>query len=274
MNIDLSINPELVIDILTRFIRAEITRTGLQHAVLGLSGGIDSAVVAYLAVRALGAENVLTVRMPYKTSSQDSLDHAQLVIDDLKMPALTIPITDMADGLITREPEMSSMRKGNIMARCRMIVLYDQSEAFKGLVVGTGNKTELMLGYTTLFGDSASAINPLGDLYKTQVWDLSAYLGIPDELVSKQPSADLWVGQTDEEELGLSYRMADEVLYYLVDERRGPDELSAMGYEISVVEHIQSLIIRNQFKRLPPVIAKVGSRSVNADFRYPRDWKM
>jgi NAD+ synthase len=173
MNIDLSINTELVRSLLTRFIHSEITRTGFKRAVLGISGGIDSALVAYLAVEALGAENVLGVRMPYKSSSQDSLDHAQLVIDDLKMPSLTIPITEMADGLIDKFPEMSNMRKGNIMARCRMVTLYDQSEAFKGLVVGTGNKTEILLGYSTLYGDSALALNPIGELYKAQIRKLS-----------------------------------------------------------------------------------------------------
>ena len=146
MNIDLSINTDLVRELLTRFIRTEITRTGFSRGVIGLSGGVDSALAAFLAVEALGPENVLAVRMPYKSSSQDSLDHAQMVIDQLKMPSLTIPITEMADGLINRFPEMSAMRKGNIMARCRMITLYDQTEAFKGLAIGTGNKTEIMLG--------------------------------------------------------------------------------------------------------------------------------
>lgn len=173
MEIDLSVNTDLVNNLLTRFIRSEITRTGYSKAVLGLSGGIDSALVAYLAVEALGAENVLCVRMPYKTSSQDSLDHAQLIIDELNVPSLTIPITEMADGLIDKYPDMSKMRKGNIMARCRMITLYDQSEAFKGLVLGTGNKTESLLGYSTIFGDAACAINPIGDLFKTQVRQLS-----------------------------------------------------------------------------------------------------
>jgi len=272
MNIDLSINPELVIDILTRFIRAEITRTGLQHAVLGLSGGIDSAVVAYLAVRALGAENVLTVRMPYKTSSQDSLDHAQLVIDDLKMPALTIPITDMADGLITREPEMSSMRKGNIMARCRMIVLYDQSEAFKGLVVGTGNKTEILLGYSTLFGDSAHAINPIGDMYKAQIRQLARAVGVPQPILDKPPSADLWSGQTDEAELGFTYEQADKLLFLLVDQRYSPEECLEAGFDEKFVQTVVRRIRRNHFKRVMPPVAKITSRSVGYDFLYLRDW--
>ncbi len=272
MNIDLSINPELVRDILTRFIRSEITRTGITHAVLGLSGGIDSAVVAYLAVQALGAENVLAVRMPYKSSSQDSLEHAQLVIDDLKMPSLTIPITDMADGLISREPEMSDMRKGNIMARCRMIVLYDQSEAFKGLVVGTGNKTEILLGYSTLYGDSAHAINPIGDMYKAQIRQLAKAVGVPQPIIDKAPSADLWSGQTDEAELGFTYEQADQLLFLLVDQRYSPQECVEAGFDEAFVQTVVRRIRRNHFKRVMPPVAKITSRSVGYDFLYLRDW--
>jgi NAD+ synthase len=272
MNIDLSINPDLVLGILTRFIRSEITRTGLERAVLGLSGGIDSAVVAYLAVRALGAGNVLAVRMPYKTSSQDSLDHAQLVIDDLKMPSLTIPISDMADGLISRVPDMSDMRKGNIMARCRMIVLYDQSEAFKGLVVGTGNKTEILLGYSTLYGDSAHAINPIGDMYKAQIRQLASAVGVPQPILDKPPSADLWSGQTDEAELGFTYDQADKLLFLLVDQRYSPEECVEAGFDEKFVQTVVRRIRRNHFKRVMPPVAKITSRSVGYDFLYIRDW--
>jgi NAD+ synthase len=272
MNIDLSINTDLVRHILTRFIRAEITRTGITRAVLGLSGGIDSALVAYLSVEALGAENVLAVRMPYKTSSQNSLDDAQLVIDDLKMPSLTITITDMADGLISREPDMSNMRKGNIMARCRMIVLYDQSEAFKGLVVGTGNKTEILLGYSTLFGDSAHAINPIGDLYKAQIRQLSRAVGVPAPILDKAPSADLWSGQTDEAELGFTYEEADKLLFLLVDQRYSPEECVEAGFDPKFVEVVTRRIRRNHFKRVMPPVAKITGRSVGYDFLYFRDW--
>ncbi|RPI81130.1 MAG: NAD(+) synthase, partial [Chloroflexi bacterium] len=169
---NLSINTSLARKILTGFIRTEITRAGFQHAVLGLSGGVDSTLSCYLAAEALGPENVLAVRMPYRTSSSDSLEHAQMVIDTLGVQSLTVPITEMVEPIFERFPDMSQMRKGNAMARARMIVLYDQSEAFRGLVVGTGNKTEILLGYTTLFGDSANALNPIGDLYKTQVRQL------------------------------------------------------------------------------------------------------
>ena len=272
MEISLSINTDLVRHILTRFIRSEITRTGLTRAVLGLSGGIDSALVAYLDAEALGAENVLTVRMPYKSSSQNSLDDAQQVIDDLKVPALTIPITEMADGLISREPEMSAMRKGNIMARCRMIVLYDQSEAFKGLVVGTGNKTEILLGYSTLFGDSAHAINPIGDLYKAQIRQLAKALGVPQAILDKAPSADLWSGQTDEAELGFTYDDADRLLFLLVDQRYSPEECVEAGFDEKFVQTVVRRVRRNQFKRVMPPVAKITGRSVGYDFLYFRDW--
>lgn len=272
MDIDLSINTHLVREMLTRFIHTEITRTGLSRGVLGLSGGIDSALVAYLAVEALGAENLLVVRMPYKSSSQDSLDHAQLVIDDLKMPSLTIPITEMADGLIDKFPEMSNMRQGNIMARCRMITLYDQSEAFKGLVIGTGNKTEILLGYSTLYGDSAHALNPIGDMYKAQIRQLSRAVGVPQPIIDKAPSADLWAGQTDEQELGFTYEEADKLLFLLVDQRYSPDECVEAGCEPKFVESVVKRIRRNQFKRVMPPVAKITSRTPGYDFLYLRDW--
>ena len=207
---DLSIDTELARKILTGFIQTEISRAGFKRAVLGLSGGLDSALTCYLCAEALGPDSVMAVRMPYRTSSQDSLDHAQLVIDALGIRSLTIPITEMVDPLIDRFPKMENRRKGNIMARERMIILFDQSEDFKGLVVGTGNKTEILLGYSTLYGDSACAINPLGDLYKTQVRQLSAAMGVPQPLIDKAPSADLWIGQTDETELGFTYEEVDK----------------------------------------------------------------
>jgi NAD+ synthase len=272
MNIDLSINTDLVRDLLTRFIHTEITRVGLNHAVLGISGGIDSALVAALAAAALGPENVLAIRMPYKSSSQDSLDHAQLVIDWLKIPSLTIPITAMADGLINQFPDMSNMRKGNIMARCRMVTLYDQSESFKGLVIGTGNKTEILLGYSTLYGDSAHAINPIGDLYKAQIRELSRAVGVPDVIIDKAPSADLWVGQTDEQELGFTYEQADRLLFLLVDQRYSPDECLEAGFDKNFINTVVNRIRRNHFKRVMPPVAKISSRTVGYDFLYIRDW--
>ena len=272
MEINLSIDPELVRKILTEFIRSEITRVGFSRAVVNLSGGIDSAVSFVLAAEALGPQNVLAIRLPYKTSSADSLEHAQMLIDQSGCPSVTIPITEMADSLIAREPGMSEIRKGNIMARARMIVAYDQSEAFKGLVVGTGNKTEILLGYTTLYGDSACALNPIGDLYKTQVRQLARALGIPEPIIAKPPSADLWAGQTDEGELGFTYAEVDKLLYLLVDQRYRPEECVEAGFDEKFVRQVFERVRKNQFKRVLPPIAKLSSRTVGYDFLYLRDW--
>jgi NAD+ synthase len=272
MEINLSIDPELVRKILTEFIRSEITRVGFSRAVVNLSGGIDSAVSFVLAVEALGPQNVLAIRLPYKTSGTDSLEHAQMLIDQFGSPSVTIPITEMTDPLITREPGMSEIRKGNIMARVRMIVAYDQSEAFKGLVVGTGNKTEILLGYTTLYGDSACALNPIGDLYKSQVRQLAGVLGIPEPIIAKPPSADLWTGQTDEGELGFTYKEVDKLLYLLVDQRYRPEECVEAGFDEKFVRQVFERVRKNQFKRILPPIAKLSSRTVGYDFLYLRDW--
>jgi NAD+ synthase len=257
MKVDLTIDTRHVKQILTDFIRTETHNAGLKRAVVGLSGGIDSALACWLAAEALGAPNVLAVRMPYKTSSQESLEHAQLVIDALGVQSLTIPITEMAEPLINRFPEMSPVRKGNIMARTRMIILFDQSAAFGGLVVGTGNKTEGLLGYTTLYGDSACGFNPLGDLYKTQVRQLSRALGIPDVIITKPPTADLWVGQTDEGELGYTYAEVDQLLYLLVNQGFTNEECVAAGFSNKFVDAVILRMQRNQFKRQLPPIAKV-----------------
>jgi len=270
--IDLNINTDLAKTILTGFISSEINRAGFERAVVGLSGGIDSALSCYLAAEALGPENVLAVRMPYKTSSIDSLEDAQHVINDTGVQSLTVPITDMVDPLFERFPDANDMRKGNIMARARMIVLYDQSEAFGGLVVGTGNKTEILLGYSTLFGDSACALNPIGDLYKTQVRQLSRALGVPGQIVDKPPSADLWVGQTDEDELGFTYEEADQLLYLLVDQRYSPEECIEAGFAEAFVHDIIGRVRRNHFKRILPPIAKLTNRTIGYDFLYLRDW--
>jgi NAD+ synthase len=272
MDIDLTINTELARTILVGFVHSEITRTGFQRAVVGLSGGIDSALACVLAVEALGPENVLAVRLPYKSSSPDSLEHAQILIDQLGVPSKTIDITPMTDPLIELESGMSNVRKGNILARERMIVLYDQSEDFKGLVVGTSNKTEILLGYSTLYGDAASAINPIGDLYKTHVRQLSRAMRIPAAIVDKPPSADLWVGQTDEGELGFTYEQADRLLYLLVDQRYSPQEAIEAGFDEKLVKLVVERVRRYQFKRMMPPIAKLSNRTIGYDFLYLRDW--
>jgi NAD+ synthase len=274
MNSDqkLYIDPELTRTILKTFLRDEIRKVGFEKAVIGLSGGIDSAVSCYLTVQAIGAHNVLAVRMPYKTSSSESLEHAQQVIDALGVPSETIAITQMVDPYPDLDPEMSNVRRGNVMARQRMIVLYDRSAATRALVIGTSNKTELLLGYGTLFGDMASAVNPIGDLYKTQVRQLAQHLGVPQAIIDKAPSADLWAGQTDEDEMGLTYTDADRLLVLLIDERFTPDEAIAAGFDATLVERVWRMVRVNHFKRRGPVIAKLSSRTIGVDFNYLRDW--
>ncbi len=269
---DLGINTNLARQILTGFIHSELSRAGFSRAVIGLSGGIDSALSCYLAAEALGAKNILAIRMPYRTSSQESLDHAQMIIDELGVESLTIPITPMVQPYLDQNPEINSFRAGNIMARMRMIVLYDHSAAFNGLVVGTSNKTEILLGYSTLWGDSACALNPLGDLYKTQLRQLSRDMHIPDVIVSKPPTADLWLGQTDEAELGFTYADVDPLLYLLVDERYTPQECVAAGFDEGFVNKVVERIRRNHFKRVLPPIAKISNRTIGYDFLYLRDW--
>ena len=272
MNVDLTINTDVAHRILTGFIKSEVTRVGYSRAVIGLSGGIDSALSFVLAVEALGKENVLAVRMPYKSSSPDSLEHAEVLIEQFESPSETVEITDMVEPLFANDPNMSKQRKGNIMARERMIVLYDCSETFKGLVIGTSNKTELLLGYSTLWGDMASALNPIGDLYKTQVRQLSRSLGIPSAIIDKPPSADLWLGQTDEGELGFTYDEVDQLLYLLVDQRYSAKECIEEGFDEKFVHLVIGRVRRNQFKRMMPPIAKLSNRTIGYDFLYLRDW--
>jgi NAD+ synthase len=270
--IDLTINPDLTIKILTGFIKTELNRVGFKRTLMGVSGGIDSAVSLYLSAKALGPENVLAVRMPYRTSPQDTLEDAQAMIDDLGVQSMTVEITEMVDPLINHYENMTKLRAGNIMARMRMIVLYDQSVPFKGLVMGTSNKTEMLLGYSTIFGDSAAALQPIGDLYKTQVRQLAKALGVPDKVLQKAPSADLWAGQTDEGELGFTYAEVDKLLYLLVDQRYRPEDCVEEGFDQAFVERVMELMRRNHFKRVMPPIAKLSQRTIGYDFLYLRDW--
>jgi NAD+ synthase len=270
--IDLTINTDVARQILTGFIKSEVTRVGYSRAILNLSGGLDSALSCALAVEALGSENVLVLRLPYRTSSPDSLEHGQLMIDKFRVQSETIDITDMVDPLIQRDPKMSDKRKGNIMARARMIALYDLSEEFKGLPIGSSNKTEILLGYTTMWGDMASAVNPIGDLYKTQVRQLARSLEIPDVIIDKAPSADLWVGQTDEGELGFTYEEVDRLLFLIVDQRYSAQECIEEGFDEIFVHSVIARMRRNQFKRMMPPIAKLSNRTIGYDFLYLRDW--
>jgi NAD+ synthase len=228
--------------------------------------------VAYLAVKALGPQNVLAVTMPYKTSSDETRDDSQTVIAALGVQTLEVPITPQIDAYFGAFSQASRMRLANKCARERMTILYDHSAAFEGLVLGTSNKTELLLGYGTQFGDMASAINPIGDLYKTQLRQLAAHLGVPKQILDKAPSGDLWVGQTDEGELGFTYAEVDRLLVLLVDRRWQPAQLIEIGFDPKFIDRVLQIIRRNQYKRRLPVIAKLTHRTVDRDFRYPRDW--
>jgi NAD+ synthase len=265
-------NPPLVRRILTAFIANEVRKVGIERVVVGLSGGVDSAVSCMLAAEALGPRNVLAIKMPYKASSPESLLHADAVIERAGVESLRIEITAQVDVYFERFPDANNMRRGNKMARERMTILYDQSARWQALVLGTSNKTELLLGYGTLHGDMASALNPIGDLYKTQVWALAEAIGVPEEIVCKQPSADLWAGQTDEAELGFGYREVDVLLYMMVDLRYSRAELQAAGFPDAFVRRVTDMVRHSQFKRRLPVIAKISNRTIDRDFRYARDW--
>lgn len=268
----LALNPELVQDLLVRFIKDETQSAGFDRGVIGLSGGVDSALVAALMSKALGRDETLAVVMPYRESSKESVEDAAFVAKELGIRTEIVDISPMADAWFSQATGSDKVRRGNVLARLRMIVLYDISAREQALVVGTSNKTELLLGYGTLHGDMASAINPLGDLYKTQVWELAKAMKLPERVVSKKPTADLWVGQTDEGELGFSYEQVDRLLYLMVDERRKEEELLALGFDRGFIRRVQDMMRKNQFKRRPPVIAKISYRTVNVDFRYVRDW--
>jgi NAD+ synthase len=265
-------NPPLVRRILTRFIANEVRKVAVDRVVVGLSGGVDSAVSAMLAAEALGPENVLGIEMPYRTSSAESLQHADAVVAVSGIEREKIEITPQIDAYFERFADADRTRRGNKMARERMTILYDHSARWKALVLGTSNKTELLLGYGTLHGDMASAINPIGDLYKTQVWALAEHIGVPAQIVRKQPSADLWTGQTDEAELGFGYREVDELLYMMVDQRYSTAELIAAGFPEAFVRRVTEMVRGSQFKRRLPVIAKISNRTIDRDFRYARDW--
>jgi NAD+ synthase len=268
----LVLNTDIVGDVLVRFVRDETSAAGFTKGVIGLSGGVDSALSAALSVKALGQENTIGVILPYRESSPESVDDARLVARHLGIRVDVQDISAMADAYFAAAGGMDRVRRGNVLARLRMIVLYDVSARERALVIGTSNKTELLLGYGTLHGDMASAINPLGDLYKTQVWQLAGAVGLPARVVEKPPTADLWAGQTDEGELGFSYRDVDRLLFAMVDERRSEEELVRLGFDRAFVRRVQGMIQRSQFKRRPPLIAKVSYRTVNVDFRYVRDW--
>jgi len=233
---------------------------------------VDSSLVAGLAAKALGHQNVIGVAMPYRLSNPQSQADAEVVAKRFEIQLRVVEITPQVDAYFERHPDAGDARRGNKMARERMSVLYDQSSAENALVVGTSNKTELLLGYGTIFGDMASALNPLGDLYKSQVWQLAAHVGVPQQVISKAPSADLWEGQSDEQELGFSYPVVDQLLFNLVDRRVTAEELVEMGHDRDFVDAVIKRVRINQYKRRPPIIAKLSARTIDREFRYPRDW--
>lgn len=268
----LAIDNQLVSELLVGFIRDEVRKVGFHQAVVGVSGGVNSALVLALCARALEPPNVHAVLMPYRTSAQSSADDALAICDVLGVAYQIIEISPAIDAYFGNQRDASRARKGNKMARERMAVLYDLSFAHDALVVGTSNKTELLLGYGTVHGDMAHAINPIGDLYKTQVFSLASFLGIPEQILNKPPSADLWEGQSDESDLGFTYAEVDALLFHLVDERFGLEEMRELGFDQELVEKVLGLVRGSQYKRRMPVIAKVGPRTINREFRYPRDW--
>jgi len=253
MKIDL----ELTKNKLVSFIRDEASKIGVDKLILGLSGGIDSALSAALASEAIGGENVYSFALPYKNSSQASMDDAVKVAEAFKLNFDVIEITDMVDPYFAKNEDISKLRMGNVMARQRMICLFDMSAKFGGIVLGTSNKSEILLGYGTLHGDLAAAINPLGELYKTHVWELSSYLGVPQSVIDKKPTADLWEGQTDEDELGFGYLEVDKLLYQIAEEKCDKQKLMAMGYAEDFIDDVTDRIAKNRFKGLGTVIAKL-----------------
>jgi NAD+ synthase len=268
----LAINPELVRGILVGFIQNEVRKVDFERVVVGLSGGVDSSLVATLAAQALGPKNVLGVIMPYRLSDPKSRADALEVVKQLGIEHMEVDISPQIDAYFERFPEADQKQRGNKMARERMTILYDRSWTWRALVIGTSNKTELLLGYGTIYGDMASAINPLGDLYKTQVWQLADAVGVPTAIVQKAPSADLWAGQSDETELGFQYRMIDQLLYFFVERRYSVEDLKRQGFDEAFVSDIMRRVRENQYKRRLPLIAKLTSRTIDRDFRYPRDW--
>lgn len=267
----LALDAALATEWLVSFLRAEFRRRTFTKGVVGMSGGVDSAVTGFLTARALGAENTVAVRMPYRTSSPQSLEHAQLVIDALGTESRTIDVTAAVDGYLTNEPDADASRRGNVMARMRMIALFDLSAKYHALPVGTGNKTERLFGYFTWHADDSPPINPLGDLFKTQVWELARYLGVPDVIISKPASADLIQGQTDEGDFGIAYQRADEILNWLLSGYQ-PAELVARGFDAAEVELVRRRLASTHWKRRLPTVAMLSPTAIGESYLRPVDY--
>ena len=276
---ELAIDTDVARRVIAGFIRGQLHQAGFERCVLALSGGIDSGLVAYLVAEAIGVDKLLCVLMPYRTSSPASQSDAEAIVADLGCRGELVEITAMVDGYFGREErgaggeaarDAAPVRRGNFMARSRMAVIYDRSVTFGGLVVGTSNKTESLIGYTTLYGDNACAFNPIGDLYKSQVRQMAAAMGVPTQVIAKAPSADLWPDQTDEDEGSFSYPLLDRILYWRIDRRRSIDELVEMGFDRELVERVERLVATSEFKRQVPPVAKLGPRTAGVDYLYPR----
>jgi NAD+ synthase len=253
---------------LIKFLQNEVEKTGLQNVIVGLSGGLDSAVVAVLCKKAFG-NNLHTVMMPSQFSSDNSIDDAKQLCKEFDISTQIVSIEPLLKSYIT--DDMSNLRIGNFSARMRMSILFDISAQNSALVIGTSNKSELLLGYGTIFGDLASAINPIGDIYKSELFEFAKYLNVTDAIISKPPSADLWDGQSDEADLGYTYSQIDSVLKELIENRKNKEELVSSGFEEKLVNMLIKRIFQNQFKRKMPVIAKITNRTINQDFLYARD---
>lgn len=267
----LALDCELTTEWLVAFLRSEFKRRGFDKAVVGMSGGVDSAVTGFLCARALGAENTIAVRMPYRSSSPQSLEHAKLVIDALGITERTLDISAAVDGYFASEPHADSSRRGNVMARMRMIVLFDLSAKHRALPVGTGNKTERLFGYFTWHADDSPPINPLGDLFKTQVWDLARFLGVPEVIINKPASADLIQGQTDEGDFGISYAKADEILNWLLTGYK-PEEIVAHGFASADVEIVRKRLGSTHWKRKLPTVAMLSPTAIGESYLRPVDY--
>lgn len=268
----MKINPGFVEKLLTKFIREELRKFHFKKAVLGLSGGLDSSVVTFLCSKAVGPDHVLALIMPYGESFKEDIRHAQKIVKALGIDSRNINIKPMMDAYFSKFPTDDKIIKGNKMARERMSILYDFSSREKAMVIGTSNKTELLVGYGTLYGDMAGGIRPIGDLYKTQVRELGKHLGVPEEILKKEPSAGFWPGQTDEKEIGIDYEQLDQILYLMVDLRKQKQEIISMGFSEKTINQISKMIKNSEFKRKLPPIPKISHRTVGHDFLYPYDW--
>lgn len=269
--VEINLNLEFAKDLITKFIKEEYEKINLKKGVISLSGGIDSTLVLYLTTIALGNENVVAINMPYGELSKKGTEDAIKICETLNIKYEIVDIKPIVDSYFNLE-EMDKLRKGNFMARMRMNIVFDKSKKYEGFVIGCSNKSELLIGYSTWYGDMAASILPIGDLYKTQVKMLSKYLKIPDFIIDKTPSAELWVGQTDEEEIGISYEELDKILFLLIDKRMSIDDVVNQGFELEKVKKIRKMVLKSHFKRRLPPIPKLSDRTVGIDFLYLREY--